>query len=171
MGKLDFIIVGSGTAGSLLSHRLAKAGQRCMLLEAGPSNHVSKITPWLRVPLGYLYTMTMKSTAWEGFKTRVGKDRVINYPRGRVLGGCSSINGMIYQQGNPLDYDNWKVDGWSGDDMSKKFDSLREKRNWPCEKQRLSWDVLQAFERAVEEVVPTANKKPNVGGGGRTPPS
>ena len=179
----DFVVVGAGTAGSLLSSRLAAANYSVLLLEAGPSNHVSKITPWLRVPLGYLYTMTMPSTSWKGFQTNVGS-RTIHYPRGRVLGGCSSINGMIYQQGQPSDYDDWNSPGWSGSEMTKMFDRFHNDLSprppscarsppnpsnptWPCSPQRLSWDVLSSFQLAVEEVVPLANAAPNVGGGGR----
>ena len=151
----DYIIVGAGTAGSLLASQLSKQSSRVLLMEAGPSNLLTPLnpiksqTPWLHVPLGYLYTMTMKSTSY-GFKTTVG-DRQIEYPRGRTLGGCSSINGMIYQKGNTGDYDGWGVKGWEGSDMMKCFDRIEKEFNWPVNKQRLRWEILDSFGEAVEE--------------------
>jgi len=101
--KYSFIIVGSGTAGSLLASQLSKFSS-VLLLESGAFSSQIR-TPWLSIPLGYLYTMTDRKTSWM-YKTRVG-ERVIDYPRGRVTGGCSAINGMIYQRGNRGDFEEW----------------------------------------------------------------
>ena len=150
----DYIIVGSGTAGSLIYSRLASLPNppRILLLESGGAPLVPLNTPWLHVPLGYLYTMTMPSTSW-GFTTKVA-DRTIHYPRGRILGGCSHINGMIYQEGNPGDYDAWNAEGWGSEEMEQAFQELggrREGGEWPVENQRLSWEVLDDWGAAASE--------------------
>ena len=110
--------------------------------------------------------MTMPSTSWQNFKTNVGQHRVINYPRGRILGGCSSINGMIYQQGNASDYNNWGSKDWNAPEMFEVFDRIRLESNWPCVEQRLSWSILSSFKDAVEEIHPTTNKERNLSGDG-----
>ncbi|GMI48160.1 hypothetical protein TrCOL_g12605 [Triparma columacea] len=164
-----FIIVGAGTSGSLLASRLSKIG-KTLLLEAGGSNVItplsalpgSTMTPWLHVPLGYLHTMNDKRTNW-GYKTHIeerggereGEKREINYPRGKVLGGCSSINGMIYMKGNDGDYDGWNADAgtslWGSDSMNAAFGRL-SKMGWPSVRQRLRWDVLDDFATGASSV-------------------
>ena len=103
----DYIIVGAGSAGCVLANRLSKNPKnKVLLLEAGGKDNYI----WIHIPVGYLYCMGNPRTDW-GFKTSKQKGlngRQINYPRGRVLGGCSSINGMIYMRGQANDYDAWR---------------------------------------------------------------
>jgi choline dehydrogenase len=113
-GAFDFVIVGAGTAGCLLANRLsANPSVRVALLEAGGDDNYL----WIRIPVGYLYCIGNPRTDW-CFVTapEAGLDgRSIRYPRGRVLGGCSSINGMIYMRGQRADYDGWRGgDGFGG---------------------------------------------------------
>src|ERR1700752_4090052 len=94
-GEFDYVIVGAGSAGCVLANRLsADANTRVLLLEAGGKDNYH----WIRIPVGYLYCMGNARTDW-CFRTEPQAGlagRALNYPRGRVLGGCSSINGMIY---------------------------------------------------------------------------
>jgi choline dehydrogenase len=103
----DYVIIGGGTAGCLLANRLSKCSSITVaLIEAGQSN---RYNPLVHVPVGYLFCMGNPLTDW-CFKTSVEKglnQRSIRYPRGRVLGGCSSINGMIYMRGQENDYNTW----------------------------------------------------------------
>ena len=167
----DAIVVGAGTSGSLLSRNLSLSGLKTLLIEAGPSNLMTPSLSvfergWIHVPLGYLYTMTMKETSY-GYSTDITVvddiaqthkstykstyKRTIQYPRGRTLGGSSSINGMIYQKGNAGDYDSWGCEGWDYEAMRHAFDRIEESGMWPCEKQRLSWEILDDFGAAVKE--------------------
>lgn len=104
--EYDYIVVGAGSAGCLLANRLsADPRNKVLILEAGGKDTY----PWIHIPLGYLYTMKHPQTSW-GFSTTVQNGlngRSLWYPRGRVLGGCSSINGMIYMRGQRADYDHW----------------------------------------------------------------
>jgi len=160
-GEFDYIIVGAGTAGCLLANRLsADPGTRVLLLEAGGSDNYI----WVRIPVGYLYCIGNPRTDW-GFKTRAEpglNGRAIAYPRGKVLGGCSSINGMLYLRGQARDYDNWRQlgnPGWGWDDVLPYFTRHEDYYagadevhgaggEWRIEKQRLSWELLDAFADA-----------------------
>lgn len=129
----DFIIVGAGTAGCLLANRLsADPGVRVLLLEAGPKDNYH----WIHIPVGYLYCIGNPRTDWL-YATQPSQGlngRVLKYPRGRVLGGCSSINGMIYMRGQSRDYDRWSElvndAAWSWD-KSLDFFKLHEHHHLP----------------------------------------
>ena len=163
-GSFDYIIVGAGTSGCLLANRLSSDPKnRVLLLEAGGKDDYF----WIRVPVGYLFTMNNPRTDW-CFSTEAStglNGRSLNYPRGKVLGGCSSINGMIYMRGQARDYDHWRQlgnSGWGWDEALKYFKRseghvLGENEmhggngEWRVEGQRLSWEILDAFRDAAAE--------------------
>jgi choline dehydrogenase len=170
-GDFDYIIVGAGTSGCLLANRLsADPKNRVLLLEAGGKDDYF----WIRVPVGYLFTMNNPRTDW-CFSTEAStglNGRSLNYPRGKVLGGCSSINGMIYMRGQARDYDHWRQlgnSGWGWDEALKYFKRseghvLGENEmhggngEWRVEGQRLSWEILDAFRDAAAETgIPNTN--------------
>lgn len=166
--QFDYIIVGAGTAGCLLANRLsADPSIRVLLLEAGGRDNYM----WIHIPVGYLYCIGNPRTDWL-YKTEPEEGlngRTIGYPRGKVLGGCSSINGMIYMRGQRGDYDRWAKEnpGWSWDEVLPYFrkhedwhgldrggsDALHgHGGEWRVEGQRLSWKLLDAFQRAAADV-------------------
>ena len=168
-GSYDYIIVGAGTAGCVLANRLsADPSVSVLLLEAGGKDDYI----WTKIPVGYLYCIGNPKVDW-GFKTEPEpglNGRAIDYPRGKVLGGCSSINGMIYMRGQARDYDHWAQlgnPGWGWDDVLPYF--LKSEDNlalepsdlharggeWRIEKPRISWEILDAFmDAAVEAGLP-----------------
>ena len=170
-GDFDYIIVGAGTSGCLLANRLsADPKNRVLLLEAGGKDDYF----WIRVPVGYLFTMNNPRTDW-CFSTEAStglNGRSLNYPRGKVLGGCSSINGMIYMRGQARDYDHWRQlgnSGWGWDEALKYFKRSEGhvlgqnemhggNGEWRVEGQRLSWEILDAFRDAAAETgIPNTN--------------
>jgi choline dehydrogenase-like flavoprotein len=164
-GDFDYVIVGAGSAGCVLANRLSADGRRrVLLLEAGGRDDYI----WIHVPVGYLFCMGNPRTDWR-LKTEpeVGLNgRALDYPRGRVLGGSSSINGMIYMRGQARDYDGWRqmgAVGWSWDDVLPFFkvgedyyagdsDFHGAGGEWRVEEQRHRWDVLDAFRDAAEMI-------------------
>ena len=165
LGQFDYVIVGAGTAGCVLANRLsADPDVSVLLLEAGGKDDYF----WIHVPVGYLYTMNNPRTDW-CFKTEPEpglNGRALNYPRGKTLGGCSSINGMIYMRGQAGDYDHWRQlgnVGWAWDDVLPYFrrsedyvhgeDDLHGAGGeWRVEEMRLKWEILDAFRDAAEQV-------------------
>ena len=177
--SFDYVVVGAGTAGCLMANRLSADPKiRVLLLEAGkPDNY-----PWIHIPVGYLYCIGNARTDWmyttEAEQGLNGRSQ--RYPRGKTLGGCSSINGMIYMRGQARDYDNWaRLTGeaaWSWDnslpdfmrhedhqkldkgadpktgDNSRFSDLHGTGGEWRVEKQRLRWEVLDSFADAAEQM-------------------
>jgi choline dehydrogenase len=165
IGSFDYVIVGAGTAGCVLANRLsADPGASVLLLEAGGRDRWI----WIHIPAGYLYTQGNPRTDW-CFRTEPEAGlggRALNYPRGKVLGGCSSINGMIYMRGQAADYDQWRQAGnrgWGWDDVLPYFKRSEDYAHgadamhgaggeWRVEEMRLSWEILDAFRDAAAEV-------------------
>jgi choline dehydrogenase len=174
----DYIVCGAGTAGCLLANRLsADPGKRVLLIEAGGSDDYV----WIHIPVGYLYCIGNPRTDWlyqTDAEAGLNGRRLI-YPRGKVLGGCSSINGMIYMRGQARDYEQWaRGDGFGAnpgwgwneclpyflkhEDHHRGADALhaapgfdasgqRAGGEWRVERQRLRWDVLDAFAQAAQQ--------------------
>jgi choline dehydrogenase len=165
LGSWDYVVVGAGTAGCVLANRLTEDGRtRVLLLEAGGKDDWI----WFHIPVGYLYCMGNPRADW-GFKTTTQAGlagRALNYPRGRVLGGSSSINGMIYMRGQAADYDHWRQlgnTGWGWDDVLPYF--LKSEDHFApepgvhggggplrIERQRLKWPILEAVREAAAEI-------------------
>ncbi|MFW2588966.1 GMC family oxidoreductase [Sagittula sp. SSi028] len=161
-GTWDHIVVGAGSAGCVVARRLADAGRRVLLLEAGGRDNYH----WVHIPMGYLYCINNPRTDW-CFKTEAEaglNGRSLLYPRGKVLGGCSSINGMLYLRGQAADYDGWRqmgLTGWGWDDVLPYFKKSEDYVDgpsdfhgaggpWRVENQRLHWDVLDDWIAAAE---------------------
>ncbi|SFT73381.1 GMC family oxidoreductase [Halomonas saccharevitans] len=172
--QYDYIVVGAGTAGCLLANRLsADPANRVLLIEAGGRDNYH----WIHIPVGYLYCIDNPRTDWR-FRTEPDQGlngRSLLYPRGKTLGGCSSINGMLYMRGQARDYDGWADltgdDAWrwencladfmkhedhhrlddGGDADAPHRDFHGHGGEWRVEKQRLSWQVLDDFATAAVE--------------------
>ena len=160
----DYVIVGAGTAGCVLANRLsADPAVRVLLLEAGgPDDYF-----WIHVPVGYLYTIGNPRTDW-CFKTEPEpglNGRSIGYARGKVMGGCSSINAMIYMRGQRSDFDHWAElgnRGWGWDDVLPVFKMSEDYEHGAddlhgaggelrVEERRVSWEILDAWRDAAAE--------------------
>jgi len=185
----DYIIIGAGTAGSLLANRLSRnASKRVLLIEAGGKDDYH----WVHIPVGYLYCIGNPRTDWL-YQTEPAaglNGRTLRYPRGKVLGGCSSINGMLYLRGQSRDYDQWAAltgedewrwehclpdfmaheDNYQLDSVKRMPDGRQEPAaseparwhghggEWRVDKQRLRWDVLDAFaQAAVQAGIPATS--------------
>ncbi len=156
----DTLIIGAGSAGCVIANRLsANPEHQVTLVEAGGKDSWH----WIHIPVGYLYTMGNPKTDW-CYKTTPQQGlngRSLAYPRGRVLGGCSSINGMIYMRGQKDDYASWG-EGWSWDDVLPYYKKSENYHRGPDEyhsdqgemlvqEQRLKWEVLETFKKVCEE--------------------
>ena len=160
--SFDYVIVGAGTAGCVLANRLSACGRyRVLLIEAGGSDSY----PWIHVPVGYLFTIDNPRTDW-CFRTEPDaglNGREIIYARGKVLGGCSSINAMIYMRGQRSDYDHWAAlgnRGWGWDDVLPIFRRSEDYQHgadeWHgaggelrVEERRVNWEILDAWRDAA----------------------
>jgi len=164
MREFDYVIVGAGSAGCVLANRLSADGKSSvLLLEAGGKDDWI----WIDIPVGYLYAIGNPRTDW-CFKTEPDpglNGRSLGYSRGRVLGGCSSINAMVYMRGQKEDYDYWAAlgnEGWSWDDVLPLF-KLHEDffaganefhgagGELRVEEPRVRWEILDAWREAAAE--------------------
>ena len=123
ISKVDFIIVGGGSAGCVLANRLTEGtAHKVLLIEAGPQD----TNPWIHIPIGYGKNFRNPAINWM-FQTEPGKRWVkkpVPTPRGKVIGGSSSINGMVYMRGNQDDFDHWQQlgnAGWGFDNVLPYF--------------------------------------------------
>ena len=151
IGPFDYVIAGAGSAGCLLANRLsADPSVTVLLLEAGGQDDWF----WIDIPIGYLYTFANPRTDW-CYKTEPDAHlagRSIHYARGRVLGGCSSINAMIYMRGQKEDYDHWAALGnedWSWDEVLPVFKKLE--KDLYIEDPRVRWEIIDAWREAAIE--------------------
>jgi len=166
----DHVIVGAGTAGCLLAKRLSDdPSKRVLLIEAGGRDDYH----WIHIPIGYLHCIGNPRTDWL-YRTEPDpglNGRSLRYPRGKVLGGCSSINGMIYMRGQSRDYEHWAEmtgdDAWRWSNCLARFKSHEDHHGtdadpasadfhgrggeWRVERQRLRWEVLDAFALAAQQ--------------------
>src|SRR5438105_4164627 len=163
-GSFDYVIVGAGSAGCLLANRLSRdTDTSVLLIEAGGRDNYF----WIPIPVGYLYTIANPRTDW-CYKTEPDEHlagRSIHYARGRVLGGCSSINAMIYMRGQKEDWDHWAAlgnRGWAWDDVLPVFKSLEDYERGATdgygaggevriEDPRVRWEIIDAWRTAAAE--------------------
>src|SRR5262247_4208168 len=163
-GDYDYVIVGAGSAGCVLANRLsADAGSRVLLLEAGGRDNWI----WYHIPVGYLFAIGNPRSDWM-FRTEPEEGlngRSLAYPRGKVIGGSSAINAMIYMRGQAADYDHWRqlgLAGWGWDDVLPYFkrhedhflgasDHHAVGGEWRIEAPRVRWDLLDAFRAAAAQ--------------------
>ena len=176
MEEFDYIVVGAGSAGCVLANRLsADPAKRVLVLEAGGKDNWI----WFHIPVGYLFAMGNPRADWM-FQTEKEpglNGRALNYPRGKVIGGCSAINGMISMRGQAADFDHWRqlgLTGWGWDDVLPVFKKLDGhvhgdsefhggSGEWRVEEMRVKWDVLDAVARAATEMGVPATRNFNTG--------
>ncbi|HLZ02434.1 MAG TPA: GMC family oxidoreductase N-terminal domain-containing protein [Bradyrhizobium sp.] len=179
-GDFDYVVVGAGTAGCIVANRLsADPKKRVLILEAGGYDNWI----WFHIPVGYLFAIGNPRSDWM-FKTEAEpglNGRALNYPRGKVIGGCSAINAMISMRGQAADYDHWRqlgLTGWGYDDVLPAFRRLEDHflgesehhgagGGWRIEAPRLSWTILDAVGDAAQEMgirkIPDFNTGDNEG--------
>lgn len=164
IGVFDYVVIGAGSAGCVVANRLsADPSKKVLVLEAGRKDDWI----WFHIPVGYLYAIGNPRADWL-FKTepQAGLDgRELPFPRGKVVGGCSAINAMIYMRGQAADYDGWRqrgLSGWGWDDVLPYFlkhedhvapgaDGFhRSGGEWRVEHPRVRWDILDAVRDAAE---------------------
>ena len=163
--SFDYIVIGAGSAGCVLANRLtADSGNRVLVLEAGGKDDWI----WFHIPVGYLFAIGNPRADWM-FKTQgeAGLNgRSLAYPRGRVVGGSSAINAMIYMRGQAADYDGWRqlgLNGWGWDDVLPVFKSHEDHfggasalhgagGEWRIEEPRMRWPILDAVRDAAGEI-------------------
>jgi choline dehydrogenase-like flavoprotein len=179
-GDYDYIIVGAGSAGCVLANRLsADPAKRVLVLEAGGRDNWI----WFHIPVGYLFAIGNPRSDWM-FKTDPIpglNGRALAYPRGKVIGGSSAINAMIYMRGQAADYDHWRqlgLTGWGWDDVLKYFkqhenhflgpsDHHSVGGEWRIEAPRVTWNLLEAYRDAAQQAgirkIPDFNTGDNEG--------
>lgn len=163
IGTFDYIVIGAGSAGCVMANRLsANPRNRVLIVEAGGKDDWI----WFHIPVGYLYAIGNPRADWM-FQTEPQPGlggRALAYPRGKVVGGCSAINAMIYMRGQAADYDGWRqmgLEGWGWDDVLPLFirqedhvgpanEFHRSGGNWRVEHPRVRWDILDAIRDAAE---------------------
>ena len=174
--EFDYVIAGAGSAGCVLANRLsADPRNRVLLLEAGGRDNWI----WFHIPVGYLFAIGNPRADWM-FRTQAEaglNGRALNYPRGRVIGGCSAINAMLYLRGQAADYDGWRqlgLQGWGWDDVLPLFKAQEDHYagagafhgaggQWRVEEPRSRWEILDAVLDAAEEIGIPRTKDFNTG--------